>query len=116
MNNTTVAADLVRSSVYTAFLYGHGGPVPGEDWGVDLGRPLAYSTHRSVYCQQFARGIAVANFGDASVRVGLNGPYRDLTGVLRTVIEVPPHGADILVQDVRGGGPAQPEPRRDGPG
>jgi hypothetical protein len=57
-------------SVYTAFLYGHGAPEPGDDWGAGLGRPLHFSRHDTVYRQEFENGVTMANIGNRPVRVG----------------------------------------------
>lgn len=97
MTTTIVEASRVRSAAYAAFLQGHGGPSPSQDWGVDLGRPTRYTKHSAVYRQQFERGVTLANTGDTPARVDLGGAYQDLGGILRTVVTLPPHAADVLV-------------------
>lgn len=110
---TTVDANRIRAAVYAAFLHGHGGPSPSQDWGVDLGRPTRYTKHgTAVYRQQFERGITLANTGGTPTRVDLGGSYRDLEGILRTEVTLPAHGADVLALELQrpGGIPGQGVP------
>lgn len=98
MTITTLAARSIRASVYTAFLHGYGGPESDEDWGVDLGHPVHYTARRGVFSQRFERGITIANVGHTPVRFELGALYRDLDGVLHTVVALPPQSAEILVR------------------
>lgn len=101
MTTTTVEASRVRGAVYAAFLQGYGGPAPSQDWAVDLGRPTRYTKQGTVYRQQFERGVTLANTGDTPTRVDLGGSYRDLEGIVRAVVTLPPHAADILALELQ---------------
>lgn len=96
---TAISPADVRTSVYAAFLHGYGCPADGG-WGPDLGEPVQFLRDGNVYRQRFARGLTLANVGDQPVRVRLDRPYRDLDGVLRTEIVLPPRSGDVLFDAV----------------
>jgi hypothetical protein len=106
MTTATAPAGTVRATVYAEFLNGYGGPSLGEDWGVDLGRPIHYSKHGTVFRQDFDRGLSLANVGDVPVCIDLGGTYRDLDGVLRTSLTLPAGAGDVLLLEA-------PLPRQD---
>jgi hypothetical protein len=57
MTNTIVAADLVRSAAYTAFLYGHGGPVPGKT-GVSISGAPWCTAHSAACTASSSRAVS----------------------------------------------------------
>jgi hypothetical protein len=95
-NNST---NDIRAAIYAEFLHGFGGPSPSGEWGLDLGNPTKYTKRGTVYRQEFERGVTVANVGDGPARVTLGRAHRGLDGVLRTVVELPPRTADVLLAE-----------------
>ena len=95
MTTTAISPADVRTSVYAAFLHGYGSPADAGR-GPDLGQPVQFVRDGDVYRQRFGRGLTLANVGNQPVRVRLDRPYRDLEGVLRTEIVLPPRTGDVL--------------------
>lgn len=85
------SGDELRQAAYQEFLYG-AGVVPG----LDLGRPVRYSKEGGVFRQQFERGLALANTGDAPVEVVLDRAYDDADGTRRTRVTLPARSAEVL--------------------
>lgn len=69
--------DEVHAAVYAEFMHGY-----GEVPGLDLGAPIAFTRHGSVYQQEFERGVTVANVGPETVDFALDRGYLDLGYVL----------------------------------
>lgn len=89
--------DETRRRVYAAFMTAEGAPRDPDDWGVDLGVARAYAREHGVYERVFERGLSLANPTDHVECVTLPHPYRDLNGVVHTVVCLPPHSGDVLV-------------------
>jgi hypothetical protein len=88
------------SLAYLDFLYGFGaGPE------VDLGVPKKYShvptATGCVFREDFERGIALCNCGDAAAEVVLEQAYYDHDGTRHTSVGIPPHSVKVLFDELR---------------
>jgi hypothetical protein len=94
-----------RRRVYAAFLTSDGTPREPAEWGVDLGAARAYAREHGVYERVFERGLSLANPTDHVECVTLPHAYRDLNGVEHTIVCLPPHTGELLID-------AEPGPSR----
>lgn len=82
----------LRRAIYADFMYGY-----GQAPGVNLGRPLAFTSSGPVHRQEFEGGVTLANISDAPVDFYLGRGYLDLGNVLRRYVVLPPRSAEILL-------------------
>lgn len=86
-----------RRRVYAAFLTADGTPREPAEWGVDLGAARDYARVHGVYERVFERGLSLANPTGHVEYVRLPHAYRDLSGIEHTIVCLPPHTAEVLV-------------------
>jgi hypothetical protein len=89
--------DWTATATYLEFLYGFGAAP-----GVDLGSPKVYSKvdagpGKTVYRQEFERGMTIANLGEETAEIVLDRPYRTLANAVVTKLTLPGHSAEVLV-------------------
>ena len=89
---TALTPDELRRQTYLGFLYSY-----GESPCLDLGAPLDFTRTGTLYRQDFARGVTLANVGDEPVEVALDRGYLDLGYALCRSVTVPPRSAEILL-------------------
>ena len=74
--------------------------VKDHPWGrVDVGDPVgAYAKAGGAYRRNFTKGVALVNPTLTTVTVALGGSYRDLNGVVRTSVTLPPNTGEVLTK------------------